>query len=215
MVAPGWCRPRVPGEPRQRGHQRLHAPPRSGSWSLKSPSMHTSWAKPWLPPVASATTGASMPARPSHTTPSAIDEELVADVGPALRGVGVPGVDGAERPHRALCTRRTPPVWCTSRNRTSSRGERPARRQIAAPRVAWVDQQARGAGVDRVAAGRASVGTADAERRSRDGRAGGARRPALRRVEARRSRAARTSPPTVGTPPDRPCVVKEGRRAVT
>ena len=41
-----------------------------GCTEVKSPTRHTSWAKPWLPPVASATTGpASAPCRPSHTTP--------------------------------------------------------------------------------------------------------------------------------------------------
>ncbi len=38
---------------------------------LESPTMHTSWANPWLPPVASASIGWSVePARPSHTNPS-------------------------------------------------------------------------------------------------------------------------------------------------
>ena len=61
----------------QRGHAVLvrhamrYGAPSLGSVLVKSPIMHTSCAHPWLPPVASATTGpANEPARPSHTSPS-------------------------------------------------------------------------------------------------------------------------------------------------
>ena len=42
-----------------------------GRTDTKLQIRHTSWASPWLPPLASAATGpSSEPARPSHTEPS-------------------------------------------------------------------------------------------------------------------------------------------------